>query len=310
MKRPNLFIVGQSKSGTSALYYFLRQHPDIYMSTVKEPFYFCKDIIKESDTYHGRRVYFDYRSEEKYLSLFADAGDERIVGESTTTNICSKVAAEEIWKFNPESKVLIMLREPVSFVVSLHNEHYRKGLDDINDFSSAITLEKDRKIGKNIPPNCYCPSLLFFSDRIKYYEQVRRYLARFGPSHTKVIIYEDFKENNDKVCKEILKFLGIDPDFFPEIDKINVSKMPRWGKINTLIMSSSVKRMIQTILPDSIYALFKPVGRRILWENKLTEPIDETLRKKLMKQYKPEVLKISKLLGRNLVKKWGYDMIE
>jgi len=310
VKKPNFFIIGQSKSGTSALYFSLRQHPDIYMSKVKEPCHFCRDIIKESDAFHQRKAFFDYREEKKYLKLFAAAKNEKIVGEATTIYIASEVAADEIWKFNPEARIVVLLRDPVSFVFSLHNENYRKSQENIGDLATAIQLEKERRRGKHVPPNCFCPRMLFYSERVQYKKQVLRFLDRFGDSNMKVIIYEDFKEDNEKVFKDILKFLGVDSSFVPEIEKRNVSGVPRSGKLNTMIMSSPIKRKIQTILPDSLYSLFKPIGRKLLWEEEPPEPIDDSLRRELMIQYKPEVIATSELLGINLVTKWGYNGID
>jgi len=87
MKKPNLFIVGHPKSGTTALYNFLKQHPDIFMCPVKEPAFFCKDFIEESDLFHKQKsFYLDSWSREQkvYLSLFADVKSEKIIGECST----------------------------------------------------------------------------------------------------------------------------------------------------------------------------------------------------------------------------------
>ena len=96
MVKPNLFIVGAPKSGTSALYRFLKQHPDIFMPKYKEPHFFSKDLQKESDIFHGFLKHYPFRSEDQYLSLFSGAKDEKIIGDASTHALFSNVAAKEI----------------------------------------------------------------------------------------------------------------------------------------------------------------------------------------------------------------------
>ena len=306
MNIPNLFIVGQSKSGTSALYSMLKEHPEIFASPVKEPCYFCKDLIRESDTFHKRKAFFDYRDKEVYLKLFSKVRNEKVISESSTLYLYSRDAAEEIWNLNPNAKIIMILRDPVSYVISLHNEHFRKAQENVDDFERTILLEKDRREGNHIPPHCLFPSSLFYSDRIKYAEQIARFQNKFGESNTKVIIYEDFKADNSGVFRKILEFLDVDPEFIPKIKKQNISGSPRFPKLNTLIMSSSLKRRTQQVLPDSLYSVFKPLWRKLLWKKKNPANITENFKKHLKEQYKPEVEKLSNFLNIDLLKKWNY----
>ena len=120
MRRPNLFIVGKPRSGTSALYYLLSQHPQIYMSPVKEPLHFCRDMIAQVHLYSKGRCYLPHRELENYLSLYRSAKDETVVGEACPLHAYSKVAAKEIYEFNSAAKIIMVFREPVSFLHSLH----------------------------------------------------------------------------------------------------------------------------------------------------------------------------------------------
>ena len=118
--KPNLFIVGQPKSGTTALHQFLGQHPEIFMSSIKEPHFFCSDFHLESDRAYGKQRFFDFRNESAYLQIFAKAEGAEIAGESSTNYLYSQVAAEKIYNFNPDAKIIIILREPAKFLYSLH----------------------------------------------------------------------------------------------------------------------------------------------------------------------------------------------
>jgi len=312
MKKPNLFIVGHPKSGTTALYNFLRQHPNIFMSPIKEPRFFCKDFIKESDLFHKQKCfYLDAWSREQaaYLSLFADVKSEKIIGECSTSYLYSKVAAAEIHKFNPRAKIIILLREPVSFLYSVYSHRLLNARENVKDFKTSLSLEKQRKLGHNIPSAMKLPNELFYSERIKYCEQVVRYYDLFGKSNVKVIIYEDFKRNNRAIYKNILKFLDISTDFMPLFAQHNVSKKPRFVSLNKMLKNPSLIRKLRNIIPQSVWQKITPQINKALLKREPRKPLDPEFQRKLMTEYKPEVVKIGQLLGKSLVERWGYDQI-
>src|ERR687891_440541 len=111
-------IVGQAKSGTTALAEYLGEHPRICMSVPKEPAYFATDLRQESDSFHGSRKYFEFRTEEDYAAAFAHGGAGELLGAASNASLFSKVAPPNLKAVNPELRVLIMLREPVSFMHS------------------------------------------------------------------------------------------------------------------------------------------------------------------------------------------------
>lgn len=312
MKKPNLFIVGHPKSGTTALYNFLRQHPDIFMSLIKEPCFFCKDLIRESDLFHTqKRFYLDDWSREQaaYLSLFADVKSEKIIGECSTSYLYSKVAAAEIHKFNPHAKIIILLREPVSFLRSSYSQRLLTARENAKDFKTSVSLEKQRKLGQDIPSTIKRPSAMFHTDRIKYCQQVARYYDLFGKSNVKVIIYEDFKENNKVIYNEILKFLCVNTNFVPEFDQYNISKKPRFVLLNKMLKNSALIRKLKNIIPQSVWQKITPQINKALLKREPRKALDPELQRELMREFKPEVVKISGFLGIDLVKRWNYDRI-
>lgn len=318
MRKPNFFIVGEAKTGSTALYYQLKQHPDIFMPEVKEPNYFCKDFLQESEAFYNKNFFnrlfkdvFLVRTEKRYLRLFKNWNNEKIAGDATVKNLYSKVAAKEIHTFNPNANILILLREPVDFVHSLHSQHLYTGTENIADFKRALALEGERKHGKYPPTTRFSPpSLRYYSERIKYAENVKRYLDLFG-DHVKVVLYEDFKKDNANIYKEICTFLGVDANFTPTYTFTNHSKNIKNRALNTFVHSPLFHYLVfpLKLLPlPTRRALRKRVFRAIATPTK-RQPLDPTFRKELMRTYKPEVEKISALLGKDLVKKWGYNKI-
>ncbi|MCK4788416.1 MAG: sulfotransferase [Desulfobacteraceae bacterium] len=314
MKKPNLFVVGQPKAGTTALYYMLAQHPRIFMSPVKEPAFFCKDFIEESDLFHKQRHFYleDWsRKQEAYLRLFAGVSNEEIIGECTTSYLYSKVAAAKIFKFNPHAKIIALLREPVDFLYSLHDHCTRVGFEDVQDLKISMSLENERKSGCNIPRMIKHPSALFYSERIKYCEQIVEYYNLFGKSNVKVIIYEDFNQNNGEVYREILEFLGVDSNFMPNFAEVNIPREPLFLQLNTWrwLIDSSLTKRIKNNIPHSLWSKMTMLTKKVFWKRHIREPLDPVFRKKLMIKYEHEVIKISELLGIDLVKRWKYDQI-
>jgi len=247
MKFPNFFIVGAPRSGTTALFLYLKQHPEIYMADNKEPYFFCTDFHEESDRYFKNNIRFPIRTEKSYLKLFKKVGNEKVIGEATPDYLYSKVAAGNIHSFNKYSKILISLRNPIDFLYSLHAQLFYINAENIADFQKAFYLEPERRKGYNMPLGLLWPSSLYYSERIKYNEQVSRYLNIFPREHVKIIIYEDFKADNLTVYRDILGFLNVNVDFKPSLKVYNPGGSPRLGFINQLLIlfgNSTIKNII------------------------------------------------------------------
>ena len=306
--KPNLFIVGQPKSGTTALHQFLGQHPEIYMSSIKEPHFFCADFHLESDRFYGKQRFFDLRNESAYLQLFSKAKDVKIAGESSTNYLYSQVAAEKIHNFNPDAKIIIILREPANFLYSLHSHYVKFTEENEPDFLTALALETRRKQEQFLSSRVTSPSYLYYSQRVQYYQQVKRYCDRFSPEQIKVIIFEEFKSENERIFREVLEFLGVESSFTPEYAAVNVNKEVKFKVINDLINSPLVKNISKNILSQEFNDFVRDnIVEKFLWHQAPKSKIPEEIKLKLMHQYQSEVTKISELLDQDLITKWGYD---
>ncbi|MEM7759351.1 MAG: sulfotransferase [Cyanobacteria bacterium P01_A01_bin.40] len=308
--KPNLFIVGQPKSGTTALHQFLGQHPEIYMSSIKEPHFFCADFHLESDRAYGKQRFFDFRNESAYLQLFDKARNVKIAGESSTNYLYSQVAAEKIHNFNPDAKIIIILREPAKFLYSLHSHYVKFTEENQPDFLTALKLESERQREKSLSPRVTSPSYLYYSQRVQYYQQVKRYCDRFSPEQIKVIIFEEFKSENERVFRDILGFLGVESSFTPEYAAVNVNKEVKFQSINNLINSPLVKNISKNLLSQEFNEFVRDnIVEKFLWHQAPKAKIPESIKLDLMRQYQSEVVKIAELLNIDLMTKWGYDTL-
>lgn len=306
--RPNVFIVGQPKSGTSALFSFLKDHPDACVCATKEPQFFCKDI--NSQYFHLSN---QARTDENYLKLFAHCGEQKVIMEASTAYLYSRVAAEQIHAFNLDAKIIMMLREPVDFLFTYHMQMLRTSctFEEVEDFMSAMSLETERKAGRRIPSNCFDPQFLYYSDRVRYTEQIERFRNVFPAAQLKIIIQEDFKANNAAVYDDVAAFLGLDPAFRPQFKTINAKVGVRFRRIKQASdqMLFPVKQWIKPRLPTHFYKAGRSLYRRVFFKQKGLPTLRPQDKLALMRQYKDEVAKLSVCLQRDLSALWGYDKI-
>lgn len=304
---PNLFIVGQPKSGTTALHQFLDEHPDIFMSPYKEPSYFCADFHRESDAYHGKQIYFPIRNRDQYLELFSAVKAERIVGESSVNYLYSETAAEDIKRFNPNAKIIIILRDPADFLHSLYQMNVRRTWEPGISLRHALELEEQRRQGRLLPSNVNFPSNLFYSKRAGYHDQVKRFVECFDSKQIKILIYEDFQSDNARWYREVLGFLEVEPTFQPEFRIVNPSGSVRHAHLNALLRQRWIVKLGYSMIPKSKHVWIQQNVIKRLFAKDSPPPLDDKLRLFLRTQLAPEVEKISGLLNEDLFKKWGYQ---
>jgi hypothetical protein len=299
-------IVGQPKSGTTALAEFLGQHPQICMSFPKEPVYFATDLIEESDAYYGSRKYFEFRTEQDYAALFGHCRPGQLRGDASTPYLLSKVAASNIAEVNPDTKILVMLREPVSFMHSLHMEHLNETLEDETDFARALEKEPLRKAGRCVPARVRCPSYLFYRERARYSGQLARYYAVFPRENILVMTMEEFREENERHYRKALGFLGADSHYVPAFGVVHASRAPRSRRLNQVLNTPAFKRMLFKALgPQRYTVLQKRVAGLVMKEQPRPE-LSPVLERELREEFGAEVERVSELVGRDLRPVWGY----
>lgn len=305
---PNTFIVGQPKSGTSALFAFLREHPEVCACNTKEPQYFCNDLRSQYFYMAGLE-----RNEDNYLKLFRTRKNHKVILEASTAYLYSKVAAREIHSFNHEAKIIIMIREPVDFLYAYHSQMLRTScvFEDENNFEHALGLEELRKSGTNIPDKCLEPLFLLYSERTKYTEQIIRYRDIFSRDQIMIIIYDDFKNNNEKTYNDVVVFLGLDNTFKPNYRIVNPRVKVRFRKTKQKLDKTlySLKQILKTFMPAWLSNIIRIIYRNIFFDKINIHGLDKEIKYKYMHQYKDEVKKLSEYLNRDLVSLWGYENI-
>lgn len=293
MKKPDFFIVGAPKCGTTAMYEYLRQHPEIFMpEDAKEPFYFGSDMNCKA-----LRLTL-----EEYFSLFSLAKGEKRLGEASVWYLYSKKAAAEIKEFCPSARIIIMLRNPVDMLYSLHSELFYCADENMENFKAALDAEESRK-KEGYKPGGYLPvKCLFYREIVKYTEQVQRYFDAFGRENVHVIIFDDFKNDTLKAYKETLRFLEVDEIFQPEFKVINPNKQIKNETVHKFLFYSPlfIRKAVRLFLPEKIRWKMRMAVRNLNTRDESRKPMDPELRKILQAEFAPEVERLSELLGRDL----------
>lgn len=301
MKIPNFFIVGASRSGTSTLARYLRKHPEIFFSEEKEPHHFCMDLLMESDCFHGKvKHYIDYRGRDHYLQLFEKVRDEKAVGEGSTWYLYSRAAASEIHKFNRHAKIIILLRNPADYLHSVHSLFLSSFNEDEENFVQALALENERKKGQAIPRQTTIPSRLFYSELVKYAEQVQRYIDTFPKDNVRVLIFEEFVNALPDVYRDILRFLEVDQGFEPDFDVANANKKPRFPKASRALKRSFVFDLYDQLMPRYLKPKVRSFTTKLYFKKVDRPQMDGSLREQLIRAYIPEIEKLEKALNRDL----------
>lgn len=235
MKKPNFFIIGAPKCGTTSLAAWLAEHPNIFMSPIKEPQFFNKDGLTTTATL------------EDYEALFASAGTEHIaVGEASAHYLYSREAVPGILDYNPDAKFIVCLRNPIEMVQSLHSGRVWQGRDNVKDFAQAWRLQEDRKMGKHIPRAARRdPERLQYGAYCRLGEQLSR-LYKQGPRlRTLPLLLDDIRDNPRREYLKVLAFLSVPDDNRRDFPVHNRRKETRYPFLAYMIQTAGeLKRML------------------------------------------------------------------
>ena len=297
-KQPDFFIVGAPKCGTTALAEYLSHHPDIFMAR-KEMHFFGGDLR------FGPQIYC--RDREHYLKEFDGWHGQKCAGEASVWYLYSKQAAAEIKAFNPEARIIIMIREPVEMLYSLYGQFRLDGNENLPTFERALAAEDDRRAGRKFTRHAYFRPGLLYRETARFAEQIRRYFDVFGRERVQVVIYDDFAADTSAVYRRVLDFMGLAGTAETgHFRVINGSQTVRSAFLRNLMSDPLVRGTAVAAhawLPAPLFSALERIESWIMQSNIRLEkrpPLDAGLRLRLKREFAPEVERLSELLGRDL----------
>ena len=293
MTMPNFLIIGAMKAGTTALYSYLDQHPEVYMSPVKEPNFFA---------FEGEKMNFRAPQDQRginrtsvtdiaaYRALFHGVTNEKAIGEASHWYLYSPKAPGRIRHHVPEAKLIVVLRDPVERAYSQYLHFIRDGQEPLTDFAGALQ-EEETRIRNNWAFGRY-------ASRGFYHAQLKRYFDAFDRSQIKIYLYEDFSADPTGVLRDTFLFLGVDEAFVPEMSvRPNVSGVPNSRALHALLTRPGrLKAILKPYLPPKLLRFASDLRDRNLAKPQLA--LEE--RRQMAKMYREDILKLQDLIDRDL----------
>ncbi|GFE70505.1 sulfotransferase [Chroococcus sp. FPU101] len=279
-KLPNFIIIGAGKCGTTSLFHYLSQHPNIYMCPKKETFFFLNESSRAKNKKWGA-----VENLEEYQELFKDAPKNAIIGEISTTYYSDPTSAQSIHSILPDTKIIAILRDPANRAFSDYLMHY-----NIN--------KQQQSFESLIYESNYFVKLGF------YYSQLVHYFKAFDSKNIKILFYEDLLNNSEEFIKDLFTFLEVEPNI-----KVDMAKRYRNNGIpkNKILYTLFIKPgKAQNITKRLLEILPKPFGNNLYTKIKAVSVYKPTLssddRAKLIEIYRPEILRLQGLIDKDLSK--------
>lgn len=270
MTLPNFLIIGAAKAGTTSLYHYLRQHPDVYLSPVKEPRYYWLEGVEEGVV--------PVRTREAYEKLFKGRKNERAIGEASPQYLNSPTAPDRIAADLRDVKLIVSLRNPAE-------RAYSSYLGRIRGATETRTLEEAMRPGSHHVESSF------------YYPRLSRFFDRFPRNRIKVILFDDLNADTRAVVRELFEYLEIDPDFDVDTStQHNQGGVPRSVPINTAFRKTM--RFLRSLVPTlHEFNVTDRIQRPLL---RKPEPMPPELRRRLLDLYRDDVIRTGELIGRDL----------
>lgn len=283
MSLPNFMIIGVAKAGTTSLYRYLDQHPQVFMCPDKGTNYFgYEDASNWTWSDEGKPPklrHFHATTFEEYEALFKGVTDEIAIGEVSPQYLHCPTAARRIHDCIPEVKIVASLRNPADRAFSGFMMRTRRG-------------EAVKSVYEELTPEASHVKEGF------YFKRIKRYFDIFPRQQIKVYIFEEFKKDPAKIVTDLFDFLGVDTGFIPDTStKHNPAAVPKNRALNQLFYNPNLIAAAKWVLPKSL----EKMAKRLREQNMKAAPkLPKDLRDSLLDLYREDIHKLEELIGRDL----------
>ncbi|WP_163379871.1 sulfotransferase family protein [Cyclobacterium sp. SYSU L10401] len=301
MTKPNLFIIGSAKCGTTTLYSYLQKSKEIFFSIQKEPHYFLREV--HDLKYQGPDDDFFFEKYPKtlteYEKLFSDAKGYAWVGEASTMYMYYSQVAQKLFDYNPEAKIIGIVRNPIQRAYSHYLHHVREQTVSAPSFYDAL---KEELGGKR---DSWAPQRKFI-DMSMYGRQLQAYFDLFPRDQILILKFEDLMKNPNEFLGKVSEFLGVENVFQDiKVDKHNASGVPKFGMLHTVYIKSL--RFMRRTFPFLTHSPLSKIRKKFdnYYRNLfLSKPkMDQKSADLLKPVFRKDIMQLEKLTGLDL-KDW------
>jgi len=294
--KPNFFIVGAPKCGTTSLFYYLTQHPNFYGTGIKEPHFLCEDFPKL------RRI----KTWEAYEKLYTWVEPQhQVIGEASMTYMYSEVALQHIVDINPDSRIIYIVRNPADLLYSWYSQMLKTMNEEERDFARAWALQEERAAGRSLPERCNEPFFLQYRRVGQLGERLQNLQRYFPIENIHVVFNDDLRNKTAETYAEVLKFLELPPYTEVDFSVLNTRQIQRsklLGRFIEYCVASSLGRTFTRIKRK--FRMGKLDVAQMMRELNMKTPkqqeLSPELRRIILDDLREDIQLLSKLTGRNL----------
>lgn len=300
---PNMLIIGAQKSGTTALYHYLRQHPDVFMSPVKEPNFFAFENTPvrfyDADGRLSPITATAVKDLDAYLELFKEWDGQKAIGEASPHYLYLKGTAQRIHRHIPNVKLIAILRNPIDRAYSAYLHARRANREPLSNFFDALLQEESRIRSSH-------GYIYHYTRAGFYYQQLVEYYETFSCDQLRVVIYDDFEKNPGSVLRDLYKFLEIDDAFASDVSqRHNKSGLPKNVILHQLYRYVGTRRGLYRHIPDTLRTMLptgaiREITAKMSGHNLYKPPLDGKCLDHLKRTFEDDIRNLQTLLGRDL----------
>lgn len=293
MRLPSFLLAGVQKAGTSSVYYYLKQHPQIYMSPIKEPNFLGRDwddFYQQGGAHRPSRI----DTLAKYAALFAAATHEVAWGEASANYLFNyQTSIPQIQKYVPGAQIVLILRHPAERAYSDYLMHLR----------DCINPRGQRSLSEQIRERAHAS---FIIRKGYYFDGVQAFLQGFGQRQVRIFLYDDLAQSAVTFMQTLYQVVGVDAQFEPDVTaKAQTAQVPKSRALNSLLrtqnpLRSAIAAGLKGCLPIATRQKLRSALLQLNSQSKDTVTFSPEDRASLISLYREDILRLQDLLQRDL----------
>ncbi len=288
MTLPNFIVIGTAKGGTTALYWYLAEHPEVFMSRVKETNFFAWNLDDQGRLRYGDPDVhrFPVKTMEEYEALFAEAGAATAIGEASPLYLEAPEVAARIRATLPDVRIVCTLRHPVDRADSDYLMYIRRrgrAFDAARDLSPSAAWAQPGSRWMQVS---------------RYQGQLARYYEAFPRDRIHVLLFDDIQKSATAATQGVYRFLGVRGDFTPDTETPHAAGgVPASHLLEGLLTRSPISAALKRWVPTGAANWVRRLRGRTL---RKAPSLPAALRQELTSQFHEDIRGTSALFGRSL----------